>query len=168
MGNYVLISVKPWNTFEGYLWRYPIYTLAMDVPTAWLVRPRETLYDLDNIQLGKTLPRWHVRWRCFSTLTILSLKVTHVMRPLLVRLAVSKFNWSLEMLQGRPCMWWLLTHIRWPIFRAIQNSPAILRLFPGAYKFYHFIQSCSKLLCCSFTSGLQIGKDRIFPWILQP
>ncbi|KAF8905183.1 glycosyltransferase family 24 protein [Gymnopilus junonius] len=31
----------------------PIYTLAMDVPTAWLVRPRESLYDLDNIQLGK-------------------------------------------------------------------------------------------------------------------
>ena len=25
----------------------------MDVPTAWLVRPREALYDLDNIQLGK-------------------------------------------------------------------------------------------------------------------
>ncbi|PPQ81692.1 hypothetical protein CVT26_007456 [Gymnopilus dilepis] len=34
----------------------PIYTLAMDVPTAWLVRPRESLYDLDNIQLGKLFP----------------------------------------------------------------------------------------------------------------
>uniref|UniRef100_A0A8H8CJL8 Glycosyltransferase family 24 protein n=1 Tax=Psilocybe cubensis TaxID=181762 RepID=A0A8H8CJL8_PSICU len=34
----------------------PIYTLAMDVPTAWLVRPREALYDLDNIQLGKLYP----------------------------------------------------------------------------------------------------------------
>ncbi|KDR79892.1 hypothetical protein GALMADRAFT_242006 [Galerina marginata CBS 339.88] len=34
----------------------PIYTLAMDVPTAWLVRPREALYDLDNIQLGKLAP----------------------------------------------------------------------------------------------------------------
>lgn len=34
----------------------PIYTLAMDVPTAWLVRPREALYDLDNIQLGKLFP----------------------------------------------------------------------------------------------------------------
>lgn len=33
-----------------------IYTLAMDVPTAWLVRPREALYDLDNIQLGKLFP----------------------------------------------------------------------------------------------------------------
>lgn len=34
----------------------PIYTLAMDVPTSWLVRPREALYDLDNIQLGKLFP----------------------------------------------------------------------------------------------------------------
>ncbi|KAF7307809.1 hypothetical protein MKEN_01141000 [Mycena kentingensis (nom. inval.)] len=31
----------------------PIYTLAMDVPPSWLVRPREALYDLDNIQLGQ-------------------------------------------------------------------------------------------------------------------
>ncbi|TCD67335.1 hypothetical protein EIP91_000256 [Steccherinum ochraceum] len=30
----------------------PIYTLAMDVPQAWLVRPRKAQYDLDNIQLG--------------------------------------------------------------------------------------------------------------------
>ncbi|KAI0786269.1 UDP-glucose:glycoprotein glucosyltransferase-domain-containing protein [Abortiporus biennis] len=30
----------------------PIYTLAMDVPQSWLARPRESLYDLDNIQLG--------------------------------------------------------------------------------------------------------------------
>ncbi|KAG9010570.1 hypothetical protein FRB93_003838 [Tulasnella sp. JGI-2019a] len=30
----------------------PIYTLAMDVPRSWLVRPRESLHDLDNIQLG--------------------------------------------------------------------------------------------------------------------
>lgn len=28
----------------------------MDVPNAWLVRPREALYDLDNIQLGKLFP----------------------------------------------------------------------------------------------------------------
>ena len=28
----------------------------MDVPTAWLARPREALYDLDNIQLGKLFP----------------------------------------------------------------------------------------------------------------
>jgi len=28
----------------------------MDVPTSWLVRPRESLYDLDNIQLGKLSP----------------------------------------------------------------------------------------------------------------
>ncbi|KAG5636220.1 hypothetical protein H0H81_008754 [Sphagnurus paluster] len=34
----------------------PLYTLAMDVPTSWLVRPREALYDLDNIQLGNLLP----------------------------------------------------------------------------------------------------------------
>jgi UDP-glucose:glycoprotein glucosyltransferase len=30
----------------------PIYTLGMDVPKAWLVRPREALHDLDNIQLS--------------------------------------------------------------------------------------------------------------------
>lgn len=30
----------------------PIYTLAMDVPQSWLVRPRESLHDLDNIQLN--------------------------------------------------------------------------------------------------------------------
>lgn len=30
----------------------PIYTLAMDVPQSWLARPREALYDLDNIQLS--------------------------------------------------------------------------------------------------------------------
>ena len=30
----------------------PLYTLAMDVPHSWLVRPRESLYDLDNIQLS--------------------------------------------------------------------------------------------------------------------
>ncbi|KAG1748320.1 glycosyltransferase family 24 protein [Suillus paluster] len=33
----------------------PIYTLSMDVPPSWLVRPREALYDLDNIQ-PSTLP----------------------------------------------------------------------------------------------------------------
>ena len=31
----------------------PIYTLATDVPQAWLVRPREAPHDLDNIQLYK-------------------------------------------------------------------------------------------------------------------
>lgn len=34
----------------------PIYTLSMDVPNSWVVRPREALYDLDNIQLGKLFP----------------------------------------------------------------------------------------------------------------
>ncbi|KAJ4470665.1 glycosyltransferase family 24 protein [Lentinula edodes] len=34
----------------------PIYTLAMDVPSSWLVRPREAMYDLDNIQLGSLAP----------------------------------------------------------------------------------------------------------------
>ncbi|KAF9495097.1 glycosyltransferase family 24 protein [Pleurotus eryngii] len=38
--------------FEG-LPIEPIYTLAMDVPSSWLVRPQEALYDLDNIQLGR-------------------------------------------------------------------------------------------------------------------
>ncbi len=28
----------------------------MDVPSSWLVRPREALYDLDNIQLGNISP----------------------------------------------------------------------------------------------------------------
>ncbi|THV04765.1 glycosyltransferase family 24 protein [Dendrothele bispora CBS 962.96] len=41
--------------FEG-LPIEPIYTLAMDVPSSWLVRPREALYDLDNIQLGSLSP----------------------------------------------------------------------------------------------------------------
>lgn len=36
--------------FEG-LPIEPIYTLAMDVPHSWLVRPRISSYDLDNIQL---------------------------------------------------------------------------------------------------------------------
>ncbi|PIL30079.1 hypothetical protein GSI_07656 [Ganoderma sinense ZZ0214-1] len=31
----------------------PIYTLAMDAPQSWLIRPKEALYDLDNIQLSK-------------------------------------------------------------------------------------------------------------------
>jgi len=30
----------------------PIYTLGLDEPSSWLVRPREARYDLDNIQLG--------------------------------------------------------------------------------------------------------------------
>ncbi|KAI0367405.1 glycosyltransferase family 24 protein [Pilatotrama ljubarskyi] len=30
----------------------PIYTLAMDAPQSWLIRPKEAVYDLDNIQLG--------------------------------------------------------------------------------------------------------------------
>ena len=30
----------------------PIYTLGLDEPSSWLVRPREALYDLDNVQLG--------------------------------------------------------------------------------------------------------------------
>lgn len=34
----------------------PIYTLAMDVPSSWLVRPREALYDLDNILLTQLSP----------------------------------------------------------------------------------------------------------------
>ncbi|KAF9239780.1 glycosyltransferase family 24 protein [Melanogaster broomeanus] len=38
----------------------PIYNLGMDVPPSWLVRPREALYDLDNIQLDKlpALKNW--------------------------------------------------------------------------------------------------------------
>jgi len=35
----------------------PIYTLATDVPQAWLVRPREAPHDLDNIQLYAIPPK---------------------------------------------------------------------------------------------------------------
>ncbi|KAI3613174.1 glycoprotein glucosyltransferase [Moniliophthora roreri] len=41
--------------FEG-LPVEPIYTLAIDTPSSWLVRPREALYDLDNIQLRNLSP----------------------------------------------------------------------------------------------------------------
>ena len=34
----------------------PIYTLAMDVPQSWLVRPHQSLHDLDNIQLATLSP----------------------------------------------------------------------------------------------------------------
>ncbi|KII87653.1 glycosyltransferase family 24 protein [Plicaturopsis crispa FD-325 SS-3] len=34
----------------------PIYTLGVEVLQSWLVRPREALYDLDNIQLGSLAP----------------------------------------------------------------------------------------------------------------
>jgi UDP-glucose:glycoprotein glucosyltransferase len=30
----------------------PIYTFGLDEPSSWLVRPREALYDLDNVQLS--------------------------------------------------------------------------------------------------------------------
>ncbi|KAG0702039.1 glycosyltransferase family 24 protein [Suillus ampliporus] len=49
-GNEIPVQV----TFNG-LSVDPIYTLGMDVPPSWLVRPREALYDLDNIQ-PSTLP----------------------------------------------------------------------------------------------------------------
>ncbi|RPD60390.1 glycosyltransferase family 24 protein [Lentinus tigrinus ALCF2SS1-7] len=39
----------------------PIYTLAMDTPQSWLIRPREALYDLDNIQLGMLSPQDRTR-----------------------------------------------------------------------------------------------------------
>ncbi|EIW54691.1 glycosyltransferase family 24 protein [Trametes versicolor FP-101664 SS1] len=35
----------------------PIYTLAMDAPQSWLIRPKEAVYDLDNIQLGLLSPQ---------------------------------------------------------------------------------------------------------------
>jgi UDP-glucose:glycoprotein glucosyltransferase len=39
----------------------PIYTLAMEVPPSWLVRPKEALYDLDNIQLSHLSPKDAIR-----------------------------------------------------------------------------------------------------------
>ncbi|KAI4517310.1 glycosyltransferase family 24 protein [Schizophyllum commune Loenen D] len=35
----------------------PIYTLGMDVPQSWLVRPKKALYDLDNVQLNHLDPQ---------------------------------------------------------------------------------------------------------------
>ncbi|KAI0628063.1 glycosyltransferase family 24 protein [Trametes polyzona] len=35
----------------------PIYTLALDAPQSWLIRPKEAVYDLDNIQLGLLSPQ---------------------------------------------------------------------------------------------------------------
>lgn len=45
------MEVPAQTVFEG-LPIEPIYTLAVDVPPSWLVRPQESLYDLDNIQLS--------------------------------------------------------------------------------------------------------------------
>ncbi|KAL1746758.1 glycosyltransferase family 24 protein [Schizophyllum fasciatum] len=44
------------TVFEG-LPVDPIYTLGMDVPQSWLVRPKKALYDLDNVQLSHLDPR---------------------------------------------------------------------------------------------------------------
>ncbi|KAI0028565.1 glycosyltransferase family 24 protein [Vararia minispora EC-137] len=44
-------EIVPFSVF-GDLPTEPIYTLGLDEPPSWLVRPREALYDLDNIQLG--------------------------------------------------------------------------------------------------------------------
>ena len=30
----------------------PIFTLGVDVPSAWLVRPRRSIHDLDNLRLS--------------------------------------------------------------------------------------------------------------------
>ena len=46
-------EIRSETVFEG-LPVEPIYTLAMDVPPSWLVRPREAVQDLDNIQLANT------------------------------------------------------------------------------------------------------------------
>lgn len=43
------------TVFEG-LPVDPIYTLALDLPSSWLARPKESAYDLDNIQLDKLSP----------------------------------------------------------------------------------------------------------------
>ncbi|KNZ76128.1 UDP-glucose:glycoprotein glucosyltransferase [Termitomyces sp. J132] len=51
-------EVAAQTVFEG-LPIKPLYTLAMDVPLSWLVRPREALYDLDNIQLVNLSPEDH-------------------------------------------------------------------------------------------------------------
>ncbi|KAI8974783.1 glycosyltransferase family 24 protein [Trametes punicea] len=39
----------------------PIYTLAIDAPQSWLIRPKEAVYDLDNIQLGLLSPQDRVQ-----------------------------------------------------------------------------------------------------------
>lgn len=35
----------------------PILTLGMDIPNSWLVRPKESSHDLDNLQIGNILSR---------------------------------------------------------------------------------------------------------------
>jgi UDP-glucose:glycoprotein glucosyltransferase len=43
------------NIFEG-LPTEPIYTLAMETLTSWLVRPNDSVHDLDNIHLASLSP----------------------------------------------------------------------------------------------------------------
>ncbi|KAH8113837.1 UDP-glucose:glycoprotein glucosyltransferase-domain-containing protein [Phellopilus nigrolimitatus] len=49
------LEIEAQTVFDG-LPTEPLYTMAMDVPPSWLVRPREALYDLDNIQLSTLSP----------------------------------------------------------------------------------------------------------------
>ena len=35
----------------------PILTLGMDIPTSWLVRPKESIHDLDNLRLESILAK---------------------------------------------------------------------------------------------------------------
>lgn len=48
--------MPPVVVFDG-LSEEPIYTLAMDVPPSWLVRPRDASHDLDNVLLSTLSPK---------------------------------------------------------------------------------------------------------------
>lgn len=54
-------EVAPLVTFED-MPAKPIYTLAMDVPGSWIVRPKESFLDLDNLLLGNLQEPTHVRF----------------------------------------------------------------------------------------------------------
>ncbi|KAL1411228.1 killer toxin resistant protein [Vanrija albida] len=52
-------EAAPLVTFED-MPPKPIYTLAMDVPGSWIVRPKESFLDLDNLLLGNLQEPTHV------------------------------------------------------------------------------------------------------------
>lgn len=49
-------------TFTG-LPSDPIYTLALDAPTPWIVSPLESPYDLDNLMLASVTSLVHVKFQ---------------------------------------------------------------------------------------------------------
>lgn len=100
----------------------PIYTLAMDVSPSWLVRPREALYDLDNLQLGHLPPPRTKASKPSLTSTISSLKATPAKFQLTVLRVV--FSSSLPVaIQPR-----LMTHKSWQILDTYNSKPSLASL----------------------------------------